>query len=527
MKRKDTSMIPVRPPRSYRTARERVASKRRVASLAPARPRLHRRGSGCNTIFVGVAAALVLAGVAMVLFTGFVSSSLGKIVRPDARQHQPGTDETGPGTLVEAAEATPGATLDPFNVLLLGVDSREDPDDGARSDTLIVVHVNPGEKWASMLSIPRDSVTQIRGLGLSKINAAYTFGYKNADYLYEENTDPADAGAALAAETVEQFLGIRIDYTAQVDFFGFERVVDTIGGITMDIPRPLLDPEYPTEDYGFERIYIPAGLQVLDGHTALRYARSRHSASDFDRSCRQQRVLRALLREVRQRNLLDQVSLVPKLIEDMEQSVATTMPINDLSTLRALADLARSLSSDRILQFSINPNNVQIVQEGDGVSASNIYWNESDIKLLVARMLAGPTTSEKVPMVQVLNGAGVQGLATRVTNNLATRGFTMVEADDAPYLYEHSLVIDYTGSPETRQRLAQVLGIEADYVQAEPGEEAPLAPYNTDIVLVLGQDYQEEWAAVSESAPTPPPPAPAAPSEEEVPNMPPGCSADF
>jgi hypothetical protein len=133
-------------------------------------------------------------------------------------------------------------------------------------------------------------------------------------------------------------------------------------------------------------------------------------------------------------------------------------------------------------------------------------------------------------MVQVQNGAGVFGLATRVTNNLGTQGFTMVEAGDAPRIYENTMIIDYSGYPEQRQRLAAALEILPEYVLSNPDDNAPPAPYNTDIVVVLGQDYQESWATVSESAPAPPPPAPAVDSaaeEEEVPNLPPGCSPDF
>jgi hypothetical protein len=263
---------------------------------------------------------------------------------------------------------------------------------------------------------------------------------------------------------------------------------------------------------------------------ALRYARSRHGGSDFDRSCRQQRVLRAMLREVRTRNLLDQAALIPDLVEDIEQSVSTTLPISDPGVIFGMIELAQSLNRDRIQQYSINPSNVQVVAE----RSSDIYWNERDIQLLVERMMAGPAAAEQeeVAAIQVQNGAGVRGLATRVTNNLGAQGFRMVEATDAPRSYEHSTIIDYTGHPETRQELAETLGIALDYVYAEPTvNDAPSAPYNTDIVLVLGSDYDEAWATLPETnrgATTPPPiPANANTAEEPAPNLPPGCSPDY
>jgi LCP family protein required for cell wall assembly len=485
--------------------------------------RLRQRGNGCHSVFIGLGAVVLLAGFMLLMVTRMATQAARDVEIGDVRQTA--TPDPAAG---EGASTAAGTSLDPFNVLLLGVDSRDNPEDGARSDTLIVVHVEPEEKWASMLSIPRDSVAQIPHLGQQKINAAYTYGYKNAVSIYGPDTEPSEAGAALAAETVEDFLNIDIDYMAQVDFRGFERVVDTMQGMTIDVPQPLLDPEYPTEDFGYERIYIPAGLQVLDGRTALRYARSRHSGSDFDRSCRQQRVLRAMLREVRERNILDQITLVPELVEDVQESVATTMPISDLNFLRSLAEVAQSLSPERILQFSINPDNVQVLAEGDALSPSNIYWNEDDIELLVERMLAGPVDqTEEVAMVQVQNGAGVRGLATQVTRNLSGQGFTMVEAADAPGSYENTIIIDYSGHPETRQSLADALGIEPAFVQTQPDSDAPPAPYNTDIVLVLGADYQDSWAMVIENDQAPPPVPVSAEPAEDVPNLPPGCSPDF
>jgi LCP family protein required for cell wall assembly len=283
-------------------------------------------------------------------------------------------------------ENLPETLKRPFTVLLIGVDIRPTALEGVRSDTLILVRIDPVQQWASMLSIPRDSVVQIPNIGWEKINTAYSFGYNNAEAIYGAGTEQTAAGAALAAETVEQFLGVTIDYTAQVDFEGFERIVDTLGGLVVDVQAPLLDSEYPTEDFGYQRIYIPSGLQVLDGRTALIYARTRHGSSDFERSKRQQQVLRSLLTQVRERGLFENAALLPQWADVLRQSVRTTLPIRDFSFLNGLALLASDLKSNRIQQLSINPNDVGIDHE-DG---SNIYWNASDIAILVDRWQQGP-----------------------------------------------------------------------------------------------------------------------------------------
>lgn len=441
-----------------------------------------RRRRGCAG--PGLVAGALVAVVAAVLIglIGAARGTLQAIERDDPRQAAPGV----------SPQALPDTLREPFNVLLIGVDRREDMLEGVRSDTLIVVHVNPAAGWAGMLSIPRDSIVAVPNLGQQKINTAYSYGFNNAEALYGDGTAPEAGGGALAAETVEGFLGLSVDYIAQIDFRGFERVVDTLGGITVDVPRPLLDATYPTEDYGYERIYVPAGLQVMDGRTALRYARSRHSSSDFDRSRRQQQVLRALLGEVRARGLLSQAGLLPDLARDLQASVSTTLPLSDLDTIRGLAALAQGLGPERIVQLSINPDDVAVVAE----SGSDIYWDEADVRALAARLERGPEApaeAAEAARVQVLNGAGVQGLAGRVTAVLAGAGFPTAPPGDAPALAERTLLIDYRGRPQALRALADWLGLDPGQVLSEPPPGAP-APADADVVLLLGGDYQPRWA---------------------------------
>jgi LCP family protein required for cell wall assembly len=463
-------------PRRPRTARERVAARR--AALRRGGPRAR---AGCGPRAVGLLFGLAaLLAVGLAASFGWARGTLQSIEQVDPRRTTAAAGQADP---------PPSGLREPLNILLIGVDRRPDLQEGVRSDTLILVHVEPEQGWAGMLSIPRDTVASIPNVGQQKINTAYAYGFNHAAELYGEGTAPESAGGALAAETVEGFLGVTVDYIAEIDFRGFERVVNTLGGVTLDVPRPMLDPTYPTEDYGYERLYIPAGLQVLDGATALGYARSRHSSSDFDRSRRQQQVLQAILAEVRSRGLLSQAALLPSLADDLERSVATTLPLGDLGTLSGLATLAQRLGPDRLVQLSINPNDVAVVQE----VGSDIYWDEGDVAALVARLMAGPDAAVEQARVQVQNGAEVQGLAGRVTATLRARGFLMAGPADAAAPAEHSLLIDYGAHPETLRRLAEQLKIDGRYVFSSPPPDAPPAPFRADIVLLLGADYQESW----------------------------------
>lgn len=288
----------------------------------------------------------------------------------------------------------PSLLQHPFTLLVIGIDLRQDDlQDGARSDTLIAVRVDPVNKWASMLSIPRDTLATLPsatcGTSPQKINAAYSCGYDHPD-IYKQGSDPRDSAAALAADTVENYLGITIDYTMQVDFNGFQQIVDTLGGITVDVPRAMLDPEYPTDNKGFMRLYYPAGLQRMNGEQALRYARTRHVDSDFGRAQRQQQVIQAGLDELKRQDLLRLVQAAPKLLDTLSDSVRTTMPINNMATLKGLAEYAQGLSSDRVRRLVLQPETLP-----DGSSTllgdyTNLRWSPQYVQRMVREWQTPP-----------------------------------------------------------------------------------------------------------------------------------------
>jgi polyisoprenyl-teichoic acid--peptidoglycan teichoic acid transferase len=386
---------------------------------------------------------------------------------------------------------TPATLKEPFTILLIGVDKRvEAINEGVRSDTLILVRVNPLQNWATMLSIPRDSVAPLPDGSFGKVNRSFSYGYYNAESLYGRGTIADAGGGAAAAETLERFLKVKVDYIAQVDFQGFERVVDSIGGITVDVKQTLIDPEYPTENHGVERIYIPAGLQIMDGRTSLIYARSRHASNDFDRSKRQQQVLKDVLRQVRSRNLTANVSLLPKWIGVLEQNVRTTLPISDLSTMSDLAGIATRLDSDRIAQFAINPSAVRV----ESVVGSDIYWNEADIRVVVNKWQSGAEVPGIVNL-QVLNGSQINGIAGKVTSYLTKQGYaTVVASDGAPTAT--TILYDIGDHPDERARLIQALSLSDNQVVINSARPQG-ASMDANMILVVGSDYNKAWTGTT------------------------------
>ncbi|MBI3762019.1 MAG: LCP family protein [Chloroflexi bacterium] len=176
------------------------------------------------------------------------------------------------------------------NVLILGLDRRPNETGPSRSDTMILATVNPKGQYVGMLSIPRDLWVTIPGHGENRINTAHFFA----------EASQRGAGPAAAMQTVSANFGVPVDYYVRLDFVGFVRIVDSVGGIEVEVPAPLIDYEYPTYDYGTTVVEFNAGPQHMGGERALAYARIRHGSSDFKRAERQGLVMQAFFNRLLQ-----------------------------------------------------------------------------------------------------------------------------------------------------------------------------------------------------------------------------------
>lgn len=201
-----------------------------------------------------------------------------------------------------------------INILVLGVDERGD--DGGRSDTTFVVTVDTVAKRITMLSIPRDSRVRIAGHGWDKINHAYAFG-----------------GAKLSRTTIENLLGIPIDYTVMMNFQGFRRLIDAIGGVTITVDKRMYYSD-PYDDDGGLFIDLQPGQQRMDGRTALEYVRYRDEEGDIGRVARQQKFLKALVQEFTRPQLM---AKLPELIKEFAGVVKTDLPTREMVRLVPIA----------------------------------------------------------------------------------------------------------------------------------------------------------------------------------------------
>ncbi|WP_322495424.1 LCP family protein [Chloroflexus sp.] len=375
------------------------------------------------------------------------------------------------------------------NILVVGVDIRRDhPEEGIRSDTLMLVRLDGMGGWTNLLSIPRDTQVDLPNRGPSKINAAYAYGYYHATELYGDGVSAEQGGMAFAADTVSRFLnfeqrGMRVDYVVQIDFDGFAALIDALGGITIDVPRRIVDNAYPTPDYGVMQVIFEPGPQRMDGARALIYARTRHADNDFGRTERQQQVVQAIVNEIQQRNWFERMLLLPRLLDAVTQTgdtpaILTTLPLANFDTLLAMGRLAANLDPALIGRYRIEPGTVA-VREND----TNLIWDASDVAALVNRWLTPPGEASEQARVQVLNGAGVVGLARRTSEELSANGFTVLAPADAPPGdYPRTVVYQAGNAPFTARRLAQLLG--AEVVVGKPAEVYSEA----EIVVILGRD---------------------------------------
>lgn len=438
------------------------------------RPPPRRRGQLWRRIYLGLLALLALAVGGAGLLYWQIFGLAGAITVADVRPNPP------------IASPLLGA-----NVLIIGVDERPGrPEEGVRSDTLILARLDGPGRWVSLLSIPRDTQIELLDIGTTKINVAYGQGYARAAELYGPGATAQQGGMALAAQTVERFLdlgqrGMRVDYTAQINFAGFAGVIDALGGVTINVPELIIDEEYPTEDFGIRRVEFQPGEQRMDGETALIYARTRHGNSDFSRSARQQQVIRAILSEFQARNPIGQALALPALLRGVAGEngapppVLTTMPIDRLDVLLGLLSLAGGLDPDTMGQLRLSPEEVAVTEIG-----SNLIWDPAGVQAMVDRWMTRPSEAAENATVQVLNGTAVPGLARTVSLELERANFRILVPDNAPTTDSaRTIVYDTANKPLTSRRLARTLN--AELVSGPPPEGVLSA---ADIVVVLGAD---------------------------------------
>jgi len=214
-----------------------------------------------------------------------------------------------------------------FTVLLMGKDKRPGEFGSAfLTDSMMLISLDPQTKRVGILSLPRDLQVEIPegNYGVQPINTAYRLG----------ELDGPGGGPRLAMITVQYNFGIAVNDYLVVDFETFIRIIDEIGGINVEVKKTIDDPEYPDMNYGYDPFYLEAGWHLLDGETALKFARSRHQTDDIDRAARQQQVLYAVRDKIISANMLPELAAKAyPLYAELKNGIDTSLSLDQMLEL--------------------------------------------------------------------------------------------------------------------------------------------------------------------------------------------------
>ena len=376
----------------------------------------------------------------------------------------------------------------PVNIMIIGSDKRAgQPDVGARSDTLMVVRLDPQTGSISMLSVPRDLMVTIPGYGPNKINAAYSFG-----------------GAKLSLEVVKQLLGIPINDFIDMNFDGFTQVVNKLGGAYLMIDHRYYNNTVVTD---YASIDIEPGYQRLDGADTLSWVRFRHDQNgDFTRIVRQQIFLREMKRELMGSARL---SSLPRFLSVMSIiSHNVTSDISSLGKLYSLLTLALQLDTTHIYQTHIDGSTptiggvsyvVATPQQAATAVHQFLYPQQAPGTSPAASTPAATSTTPQLPVakvnVTVLNGSGQAGVAAVVTSQLQARGYrALVGGNASSFTFTQTTIAADAASQAVARRLAVLLAPARLQTSSASGAGA--------ITVTLGSSFGGHLAQSSTSSPT-------------------------
>lgn len=380
------------------------------------------------------------------------------------------------------------------NFLLLG--SADEKHEGAfLTDTIIVASLDQKKKIVSMLSIPRDLYVQDPLLGNSRINTVFL----NALDYFGSNTEAMEH----TKTKVEEIIGMPIHYWARIDFQGFEDLIDAIGGVDIFVEEAIHDPYYPKEGtFLFETFELAAGEHHMDGETALKYARSRKSTSDFDRSHRQQELLYAIKEQTLKTNIILSKDKIESMMSALKKNIDTNISSKEILTLGGLAD---DLSKDRIVRRLMHDDPTQCggllytpdrrLYEGAFIliPAGGFEYLHNYIELLFYH----PEIALEDAKLHILNSTKIEGTAGETLQILERYCIDVIRYGNGKDQDNRITTYYYRQKYTEEGKKLDSRPVALDFLQKLiPGQESTEAPEEykeylekADIILDIGIDY--------------------------------------
>lgn len=369
-------------------------------------------------------------------------------------------------------------------------------------DSIMIVSLDRKSENFSILSLPRDLYfLRTEKMGSGRLNSLYR-DHKYA--LKRQGLDEHEASMETLrtlADEISTVLSTKIHHVVKVNFTGFIAAVDAIGGIPIDIPEDITDPAFPGPNYTTETFSIHKGQQLLDGRTALKYARSRSTTSDFDRSARQQLLLEALEQHVQKMGLLTKPNKLLALFKIMSKNLETTLSIRELLTL---AKIGKGFHSPRFLSMHLSDRNglyEEILEPGgflyapprdqfDGASVLlplslpefPVTWKQ--LKVLTRIFLHERSLHLANLPISLLNAGAPTGSAHLLADELLRYGFSINDVSNAPFPKQEQSFILEGENREMEKLLSSLLNLPVLPTQVAPTKET------TGMSIVIGKNYR-------------------------------------
>ncbi len=401
--------------------------------------------------------------------------------------------------LLSSLSVTDSAS-DPFYMLLIGIDKSEERETtneygGAyRTDSMILARIDPKDKEVTLISIPRDTQVTIGSHGTQKINAAYAFG-----------------GPSGAVKAVESLADVSISHYAEIDFDGFAAVVDSLGGVDIDVQYEINDPDYTG--------YLAAGQQTLNGEQALIYCRSRHAYDkigdgDAIRAANQRTMISAIMKKLMSSDIATLTNTVSTLSQyittdysvsgilglaqsmmgiDTENSVySAAVPTESVYENNIWYEKLQKTAWDKMMsrvKQGLSPTEEDVVDQASGtVMASTGSGGSGSGDSGSSSSSSSSSNSSSASLsgtkIAVKNGSGISGCASQAASKLTPQGAVCETGNADDYSYKNTLVIYDGSNQEKAQKVADLLG--KGTVKKNDGTYS----FTGDILVVVGKDWQ-------------------------------------
>jgi len=367
------------------------------------------------------------------------------------------------------------------NILILGKGG-DNHAGGQLTDTIILGRIKEDDKKIALISIPRDLMVTVPSRGQVKINEAYTQGFTNE----QDKNKKSEAGANMASQVVEKTLGVPIHYFTMVDFVGFNDLVDALGGVSVNVEKNLDDPYYPkdsivngklTESEAYSPVHIKAGEQNMDGETALKYARSRETTSDFDRAKRQQQIMYAIKEKALSLGVLSNPIKMNEIFQSLGNHIKTNFSSSELCDLY---NFVKNIDKGSIINKVLDNS-----QNGFLVSSDVGFYhlepksgNFTQIQNFVKNIFSEDESIASVE-VEVYNGTKTPGIAAKFADTLKAKGFNVTKTENSDTQYDKTIIMDGTNSSAVYNQIKTLVGV---------AERSTLDEKNK-IKVILGKDY--------------------------------------